>query len=166
MSEFALYPVEQRWWSFNDYRGLMNLTRRFAPKTVLEFGPGSSTLALIEGDAGRIDSMEDNPVWLERHRGLEKYPGVRLVPYTWSDPLVLPPTRYDMAFIDGPLRTENRVAVLEACLDRCDVTICPAEERMDRAYLVPHVERLAKKYGRTLEWVETGPLCYAMGVIQ
>src|SRR3954468_3676950 len=90
---FALYPEELRWWSFNDYGAVLQVMQRLGPRRVLEFGPGSSTLALIEGGATHIDSCEDDPVWFNTYtvRLQKKCPRiVTLRPYTWSDPVTVP----------------------------------------------------------------------------
>ena len=151
---FRLYPVAQHWWSLADYGAVLEVVRRLQPKTVLEFGPGSSTLALIEGGAGHIDCCEDDP-----------YPGaVEMIAYGWTDPVAIPAVDgklYDMALIDGPRTTENRVAVLDYCLQRCAAVMIPLEESPDRhglGYLRPHVMAAAKSYGRTVELIESGPL--------
>lgn len=168
MKTFRLYPTEKRWWSFQDYEGLLSIVERFKPKRVLEFGPGSSTFALIEGGAEHVTSCEDDRHWLDIYSGqFVKHP-VTLAHYTWADPLLDIPLlegRFDLAFIDGPRDTPKRPAVIRYCLERTDVVVCPAEGPFPTAYLVSHVEALAAEYGRKLEWVMTGPLTYAMGVM-
>lgn len=163
-----LYPREQHWWSFADYDGLVAITLRAAPATVLEFGPGSSTLALIEGGAGRVATCEDDRKWIDTHVGQFIRHPVTFHHYVWSDPLSVPGLdgeRFSMAFIDGPRLTTRRPTVLRYCLERCDVVVCPAEGPMPRAFMAVEAERIAAEYGRKLEWVMTGPLTYAMAVI-
>lgn len=164
---FRLYPVAQHWWSLADYGAVLDITRRLQPKTVLEFGPGSSTLSLIEGGAGHIDCCEDDPKWFDvyRRRLQSAYPGaVEMIAYDWADPVAIPAVDgklYDMALIDGPRTTENRVAVLDYCLQRCAAVLIPLEESPDRhglGYLRPHVMAAATSYGRTVDLIESGPL--------
>lgn len=170
MPEFALYPEERRWWSFNDYRHVLETTRRLQPKTVLEFGPGSSTLALIEGGAKAIDCCEDNPDWEKVYR--ERLVGrfrelVSIVPYVWSDPLSIPAIdsrTYDMALIDGPLGTDRRGVVLDYCLDRCIAVLMCCETwktRGLRAQIIQTAERRSKQ----IELVETGPLAGSFALL-
>src|SRR5512147_916121 len=75
---FKLYPEERHWWSFNDYGATLAAVRHLGARRVLEFGPGSSTLALIEGGATHIDTCEDSPDWAKvyRERLERQYPGI------------------------------------------------------------------------------------------
>lgn len=169
MRTFRLYPHEQHWWSFADYEGLLAITERIKPRRVLEFGPGSSTLALIEGGAEIVYSCEDDRKWLDTYCGrFVKHP-VALYDYVWSDPLVVPGLKdypkFDMSFIDGPRDTRKRVAVLEYCIAHSAVVVCPAEGPMPNSFMANAAERITKERGLNLEWVTTGPLTYAMGII-
>ena len=162
----SLYPNEPaRWWSRADHDTVVSVTQRLLPERVLEFGPGASTLSLIEGEAGAIDCCEDSPDWLAvyQRRIAAIYPGVRMLAYEWSDPISIPALydSYAMALIDGPLGTERRVAVLEYCLQRCAAVLLPLEEMPEycgRGYLRPHMLRLAEQFGRQVELIESGPL--------
>lgn len=163
----SLYPKDgARWWSRADHDAVVNVTRRLQPQRVLEFGPGTSTLSLIEGGAGAVDCCEDLPDWLEvyQERIAGKYPCVRMIAYDWADPLTIPASdalRYDMALIDGPRGTERRVAVIEYCLQRCAAVLLPLEEMptySGRGYLRPHMLRLAEQFKRKVELIESGPL--------
>src|SRR4051812_40979556 len=90
---FELYPIEQHWWSFNDYGAVLEVTERLKAKKVLEFGPGWSTRALIEGGATKVDTCEDDPDWFAVHseRLVPQFPDVvTLHPYVWSDPVSIP----------------------------------------------------------------------------
>jgi len=167
---FKLYPTEWRWWSFADYEGLLSIVERFKPRTVLEFGPGSSTLALVEGGARAVYTCEDDPNWTARNRQrFSTLPmGVGIYEYTWSDPITVPALdamTFDLGFVDGPRETPKRPPVMRYVVEHCKVAVLPAEERMDRAYLVPHIEALAREYNKSLEWVEVGPLTYAMAIL-
>lgn len=166
MSEFRLYPEEARWWSFNDYRAVLDVMRRLQPARVLEFGPGSSTLALIEGGAAHIDTCEDDPAWERVYRArLEgKYPDlVALRAYVWSDPITIPAIdgeRWDLGLIDGPLATPRRHAAIDYCCERCASVLIPTEDdgRKHASFLRPIIEAAASRYALELEYMETGPL--------
>lgn len=170
--KFKLYPKEVRWCSFGDYGAILDITARLEARTVVEFGPGSSTLALIEGGATGIVCCEDNPDWFRvYHERLErKFQGVvSMLAYTWSDPLVIPELegrRFDMALIDGPHGTLNRPAVVEWCVSRADVVVVPTEDvAYGRSALRPHISRIAEAAGRPVEWMDApGSLagCYAV----
>lgn len=167
MSEFALYPEERHWWSFNDYRAVLDVVRRLQPATVLEFGPGSSTLALIEGGAGRIDACEDDPKWmaLHRQRTFGRYRQVRPCLYKLTDPLSIPAidgNRYDLALIDGPRNTIDRKIVIPYCLERCAKVLLPLE--------CPHGETMLTEFvfglnPTSIETMETGPLAGVFALI-
>lgn len=165
MSGFKLYPEERHWWSFNDYGAVLDVMERLKPKTVLEFGPGSSTLALLEGGSEHIDTLEDDSDWADvyRQRLVDKFPGrVALHEYQWADPLRTPvdDRRYELALIDGPHGTPHRPAVIEYCLHRCAAVLFPTEDegRKETSLLRPIARALAAQYWRNLEFIETGPL--------
>ena len=127
MRKFRLFPETQRWWSFGDYAALLALVERFKPRTVLEFGPGFSTLALVEGGAESVLAYEDDPRWLAAHR--KRYAGlpVDLRAYRHADPIVLPELdgrRFDFGFVEGPRNTETRPASIRFALARCLVIAC------------------------------------------
>lgn len=171
MSGFRLYPRAQHWWSLADYGAVLAVMQERRPKRVLEFGPGSSTLALIEGGAELIDACEDDPQWeaVYRVRLEDRFPNVVTIqPYTWSDPVSIPQIereRYDLALIDGPRTTQNRVAVLRYCMERCDAVLVPLEETDGSGYLRPHVIRLAEERGCELTLTQTGPLAGAFALL-
>jgi hypothetical protein len=161
-SEFRLYPEEARWWSFSDYRHVLTITRRLRPYSVLEFGPGSSTLALIEGGAQHIDSCEDNDDWFAvyKERLADAFPVVELVPYTWADPLTIPAIdhhRYDMALIDGPFGTLNRPVVIEYCLARCKAVLVCLETYHSKGLRAAAI-MAAERHCKNIQITETGPL--------
>lgn len=186
---FKLYPEERHWWSFNDYAAVVGAvymlkTRKgqrqgieedahvgdgvHVPQIpgvefrVLEFGPGSSTLSLIEGGATRIDTCEDNPDWAKTYeeRLVQKFPAiVRLIRYRWSDPLAIPALegeRYDMALIDGPLGSDRRGDVVRYAIHRCDAVLVPTEDRNPKVRQA--LQAIAQEHGLKLEIRETGPL--------
>lgn len=113
---FALYPEERHWWSMADYGAVLDVMQRLKPERVVEFGPGSSTLSLIEGGAASIDTCEDQTDWFNTYqeRIARQFPTkdfpttVTMHRYTWADPLVIPALeakRFDLALVDGPLGT-------------------------------------------------------------
>lgn len=167
---FRLYPAEQHWWSFADYGAVLDVMARLRPARVLEFGPGSSTLALIEGGAQRIDCCEDDKRWATVHRSrLEhRFSGkVAIVDYQWSDPVSIPaldPERYDLALIDGPRETPKRIAVLDYCLQRCAWVLIPTESASGSRLLREACEERAGRNFRTLTITETGPLAGAFAL--
>jgi len=170
-SEFKLYPVERHWWSFADHRAVLSVTRRIQARSVLEFGPGSSTLALIEGGATRIDCCEDNDHWLDvyRERLQKRFPDVvRIHKYTASLPLTIPDVelrRYDLALIDGP-HQDHRPAVLDYCCDRCEIVLMPTEDHSPKLEgLRPAIAKIASRRNRPVEWLETGPLSGGFALI-
>lgn len=169
MRTFALYPEAQHWWSFTDYGAVVDVVQHLGARRVLEFGPGSSTLALIEGGATSIDTLEDDPHWAGVHeaRLAARYPAiVRVHRYVWRDPLTIAPidaARYDLALIDGPRGTDRRPAVVQYCLDRCAAVLLPTED--GNPTLRPVLQMLAAARGLQLEIRETGPLAGAFALI-
>lgn len=182
MRKFRLYPEERHWWSFNDYGHVLDVVTQRKAKRVLEFGPGGSTLALIEGGATHIDTCEDDPKWEQTYRvRLERvYPTiVHLRRYVMNGPLSVPHVdqqRYDLALVDGP-RTYLRPVVIDYCLQRCDAVLAPTEDWLgedgkgDRRR-PPHdrlietaCKALAEKHGKTLTVTETSGLSGAFALI-
>ena len=174
MRTFRLYPDEKRWWSFSDYGAVLDVMRERQPKRVLEFGPGSSTLALIEGGAVSIDTCEDNDDWAKvyEERLVRQYPDVvRLIRYEWNDPLSIPTLnaeRFDLALIDGPFTTPRRRAVIEWAMRRCALLLIPTEDdgRKHASYLRPYLFDLANTHGMSLEIRETGPLSGGFALLE
>jgi hypothetical protein len=160
-----LYPEAQPWWTFADYQVVLDLLARFRPRTVLEFGPGSSTLALLEGGARLIETCEDDAEWADVYadRLVGRFPQrVRLHRYANTDPIVIPAlaaARFDCALVDGPRYTENRPRTIAYAAARTDTLIChdaasaPVRERLDALGAA----------GWHLEFFETDPP-YAIGL--
>lgn len=176
MSGFRLFPEATHFWSLADYGAVLDVMNRLHPKTVLEFGPGSSTLALIEGGAETIDCCEDNPDWfgVYAERLAAVYPDiVKMHAYRWADPLRIPTLdgrAYDLGLVDGPFGTPQRPAAIEYALQRCAAVLVPTEEwREDKiqpeAGLRSRIAWLAWKYGRSVEIMETGPLSGAFALL-
>lgn len=169
MRTFKLYPEEQHWWSFADYEGLLSIVERFKPRRVLEFGPGSSTLAIVEGGAEIVYSCEDDREWLDTYAGrFVRYP-IALYQYTWSENISVPglddAPMFDLAFIDGPRVTTNRLSVLRYCIAHSRVVVCPAEQPRETSYLAKHIPGIALQCGMDVEWETTGPFTYAMAIL-
>lgn len=161
---FQLYPEAQRWWSLQDYGAVIGVMQTLKPISVLEFGPGSSTLALIEGGATFIDTCEDNPKWaaVYRERLIMKFPWVRMIDYTYQDPLTIPfvdYTAYDFGLIDGPQDSTRRPLIIEYALQRCSAVLVPTEDygHESESYLRPLLIDIAKRKQRHLEMWTTGP---------
>lgn len=158
MKAFRLYPIEGHFCSFADYGCILDVMERYQPKSVLEFGPGWSTLALVEGGVEQVAAMEDDPHWMriaaERLRG---HDAVHLMPYVWSDPLrlAIDEWRFDMAVIDGPREVANREAVIRYCLPRCKRVLVPLECANGDDRLGRFVESLNVD---AIELMHTGPL--------
>lgn len=160
MGPFKLYPEERHWWSFNDYGHVLDVVRARGAKRILEFGPGSSTLALIEGGATTIDTCEDNPDWAQVYedRLAGRFPEIvrvhRYEPGT-AGPLGLK-GGYDLGLIDGPLGTQNRGPAIRYAIARCAAVLVPTEDRnpSHRA----EIRSIAEAYGWSMTVTETGPL--------
>lgn len=165
MPRFALYPVERHWCSFADYGAILDVVRRLQPKIILEFGPGSSTLALIEGGAECIDCCEDNPHWLSVHRARILYPNVAFHAFEQADPLsitAIDGNRYDLALIDGPLEKSDRFPVIRYCLARSAAVLVALECMGGDTTLIDFVFGLN---ATTVETIETGPLAGAFALL-
>lgn len=166
---FALYQEERHYWSFADYGTVVDVVRKLYARSVLEFGPGSSTLALIEGGASTIYTLEDDPVWTPpaRDRLANHWQVARLIAYTWSDPLVVEQVdrEFDLALIDGPADTTRRPACIEYALARCRAVLVALECAQGDTFLRDACIRLAEKHGRAIEIMETGPLAGAFALL-
>lgn len=159
---FELYPEERHWWSFSDYGHVLDTVRALGAKRVLEFGPGSSTLALIEGGATTIDTCEDDPDWAQvyEERLQAKYPQiVRVHRFTLAEPLSIPKVddrRYDLALVDGPLGTNSRPVVIRYALERCAAVLVPTED-LNRDFRNT-LRDIAASSGWDIAITDTGPL--------
>lgn len=109
---FALYAKEARVFTFDDYAALLDECRRLRPRNVLEFGPGASTLALIEAGCESIVTCEYQDRWFtEAVERLKLYPQVIVCRYDNAADVVvhdLPRMDFDLAFVDSPLGIEAR----------------------------------------------------------
>lgn len=104
---FKLYPLpEKGTFRFADYALLMQEVARIGAKSVLEFGPGISTFALIEAGADNIVTLEHDPEWFDKAvESFTDYPQVTVAryvdePQVTADDVAL--REFDMAFVDSP----------------------------------------------------------------
>ncbi len=101
---YRLYPVQQPSLSFVDYGLIMQIAT--GASSVLEFGPGASTLALIEAGVPKIVTLEHDPAWLEIQKDKFKdHPQVTVAGYTDTVPVAADEIAFqdfDMAFVDSP----------------------------------------------------------------
>lgn len=140
MRNFRLFPADYSWWKFEDYESLLTAAERFRPRRVLEFGPGGSTLALVEGGATSIDSCEDDAKWLETYSqriGAAHGGIVRFHAFVNGDPVSIPAldgARFDLAFIDGPKQTPTRLPAIRYAQAHADVVLCHDVETMRRLF--------------------------------
>lgn len=164
---FALYPEERRWWSFCDYAHVLKIMGQLgAPARVLEFGPGSSTLALIEGGARHIHTCEDDAHWAQHYEQslvTEHAPRVSLVKYTWREEIVIPAIDYikfDLALIDGPKVTHRRPAVIRYAMARANAVLVPVENHGMSTLHSPLYDFCRAQAGDewTHSYEDTGPL--------
>lgn len=175
---WKLFPESAHWWSGNDHAHVMSVVKRLRPKHVLEFGPGNSSLALVEGGAETVDTCEDNPDWAAvwEERIVKRFPTaefptvVRLHRFTWPEgsALSIPALKkqkFDLALIDGPHGTLRRPDVLRYCLARCAYVLMPAEEWKTRPTLRPLIVEIAAEAGRPVRFTITGPLSGAFALI-
>jgi hypothetical protein len=178
LRKFELYPEERHWWSFNDYGAVLDLMLEHQAKRVLEFGPGSSTLALIEGGAEHIDTCEDDPDWAATYedRLVKRFPAIvhlhryeaRLAaggdkPQPRISIPAIDKSTYDLALIDGPHDTEMRVPSLNYALRRAAVVVLADDYGPN---LRARLDQLLKKRSHVLERRETGPLAGAFTIIR
>lgn len=110
---FRFYTEERGVFTFDDYGALLAAAREANAKSILEFGPGASTLALIEAGCERIVTCEYQQPWLSAAaERLAPYPQVDLRRYVnVSDVEVEGLARdeaFDLAFVDSPLGCEAK----------------------------------------------------------
>lgn len=160
----ALVTEDARWWAMNDHRAVVEIMRQTEARHVLEFGPGTSTLSLIEGGATSIDTCEDDPEWaaVYEERLVKRFPGImRLHRYQWAPQLAIPTVDeniYDLALIDGPHGAERRPAALRYAMGRALWVLMPTEDGATETPLRPIIRAIAEEAGRHVEFLETGPL--------
>lgn len=144
---FTLYREETRWWSFADHENLMQALERFRPERVIEFGPGASTLALIEAGVAYIDAYEDDPDYMRAHRErFASFPQVHLHAFdVGTVPTV--DELYDLAFVDGPRHSGTRRPIIEL-VDRCAcIVVCHDANSLSAAFPDLRFERIGTENG-------------------
>lgn len=162
----SLYPEGAHWCSRADYDVVLNTAKRLNAKRVLEFGPGTTTLALIEAGVEHIDACEDDEhwfgVWSER---LAKYPAVHMHMYQLRHGMTIPGVSgwYDLAVIDGPKETRRRDVSIFFAMVRATNVIVALEEHDAEPYLRRVIER--NRVNRSVEIIESGPLAGAYALI-
>lgn len=121
---FDLFRTEQAVFTFDDYAALMGAARGM--RNILEFGPGASTLALIEAGVERIVSAECNPKWEaaanERLKDYVAAGRVEIVRFTNTAPVAFCPSvvgPFDLVFVDSPVGIEARSAVRHRGEENC-----------------------------------------------
>lgn len=161
---FALYREIHPWCTEADYRTILDTVRGRQAKRVLEFGPGNSTLALIEGGAQQIDTCEASLEWMTvwRNRLEKRFAQVALYHYEilgdrLTVPVELAGKTYDLGFVDGPTRIHERPAVIRYALDRCSAVLVPTEDFETTPFLRTVVQELADARQRPVAFMETGP---------
>lgn len=101
---FKLYTEESATFRFSDYALLMQQVKDLEAKSCLEFGPGLSTLALIEAGIEKIVTLEHDPEWFDANvERFKDFPQVEVRRYQ-DEPVVLADVEedFDMAFVDSP----------------------------------------------------------------
>lgn len=173
MRTFRLYPEEKHWWSFNDYGAVLDVVTELNAKRILEFGPGSSTLSLIEGGATHVDTFESDPHWATVHesRLVPRYPEIihlhRFSVDAKADPVaaVAKGQPYDLALIDGPIDPDTRVGILVHCVEtwRCAAVLIPADASKE---ISKRIAALRRRKDLTVETRQTGPLAGSFTLIR
>lgn len=170
--------IPTRWWGENDHRAVVAAMAKTGAKRALEFGPGASTLSLIDGGATSVDTCEDNPDWAQvyEERLVKRFPGkdspcdVRLHRFAWPEGKglsipALKKQRFDLCLIDGPRGMERRPDVIRFALARSNWVLIPLEELTSGLKMRPIVLEIAEKVGRPVQVTQTGPLSGAFALI-
>jgi hypothetical protein len=108
---FKLYTKESKTFPFADYAAVIEAVK--GARSVLEFGPGISTLALIEAGVPSIVSLEHDPVWLETQKEKFKdYPQVTIAQYADTVPVgaaEIALQEFDLALVDSPQGFDHKL---------------------------------------------------------
>lgn len=121
---FRLYPVEHRIFEFCDYGALIDECHRVDARRVIEFGPGISTLAMVEAGVERIHTYEYQDRWFAQARELLRgHPHVSVHRYR-NEPEVAvrgqSEMKFDLAFVDSPLGVPSRGSVRHPGQEDCN----------------------------------------------
>jgi hypothetical protein len=121
---FELFRVEQGVFTFDDYGSLMRAVS--GAKRVFEFGPGASTLAMIEAGVEKIVSAECSLEWRakaeDRLREFVTSGRVKIIGFTNTCPVEFDAPIlgvFDVAFVDSPVGIEARSAVRHKGQENC-----------------------------------------------
>lgn len=121
---FALYTEEKRIFGFEDYGALVDECKRISARTVLEFGPGMSTFALIEAGCQRIATCEYQEKWLneavERFKPYSHVSVHRYANHVDVEVEGLSRMSFDLAFVDSPLGQPSRNHVKLPAQEECN----------------------------------------------
>ncbi len=101
---FDLYKTETATLRFKDYGLIIKEAHRVNAKSALEFGPGHSTLALIESGLECIVTCEHDEGWREKAMAkFREFPQVRVTTYL-NEPVAVAEIdrNFDIAFVDSP----------------------------------------------------------------
>jgi hypothetical protein len=99
---FKLYTVETGTLFFADYKILLREAE--GKQSVLEIGPGNSTLAFVEAGVPKIVTLEHDPEWRDKAKEKFKhYPNVEVRSYQ-DEPEAIGEVveTFDIAFVDSP----------------------------------------------------------------
>lgn len=127
---FRLYTKESSTLPFQDYGILMDLAK--GAKSVLEFGPGISTLAFIEAGVPRIVTCEHDEEWFEKAKtDFKDYPQVQVIRYSDVAPVALLETEgeFELAFVDSPKGYRKARKILPGQEDCSRLNTCLAALR-------------------------------------
>lgn len=108
---FKLYREEQGTLPFSDYGYLLKVAA--GKQSVLEFGPGISTLAFVEAGLTDIVTCEHAPEWLGKaQEALKAFPQCRVLGYENVAPAALVGAlnghpEFDLALVDSPSGVEG-----------------------------------------------------------
>lgn len=107
---FRYYKDEKSVFTFDDYGALLTEAKRVNAKTVLEFGPGNSTLAWVEAGCTDITTLEYQPRWMQVARDkLKPFPEIKLLSYANTAVITIPQLngkQFDLIFVDSPVGLE------------------------------------------------------------
>lgn len=106
---FKLFPQPTKACSFADYGFLLNAYK--GVKSLLEFGPGATTLAAIEAGVQEIVCLEYDMEWMNAAKErFKEYPNVKIGAFVNCPecPTTLPLEKtFEMAFVDSPKGYRN-----------------------------------------------------------
>jgi len=104
---FDLYKNERRTFPYEDYGQLIDEVQVSGAKTAIEFGPGISTLALIESGLEEIVTCEHDQNWIDCYqRQYAKHKQVKFYKFKNEPEVVIldldPDKQFDFGFVDTP----------------------------------------------------------------